>query len=89
MCRSRSVLFPGAPFPLAWLAAPAGLAAMLAGERLALELVFADAPGVAVMVRYVVATAIAYPLVVLGLSWCVGLKTRRGSGSGRGFGRLS
>lgn len=87
--RSRSVLFHGSPFPLEWLAAAAGFAAMLVGERLALDLILADAPGVAMMARYLVATALAYPLVVLGLSWCFGIRTPRGSGSGRGFGRLS
>lgn len=87
--RARSVLFHGAPFPLEWLAAAAGFAAMLVGMRLALELVFTDAPGIAVMVRALVATALAYPVVALGLSWCVELRMPRGSGSGRGFGRLS
>lgn len=87
--RARSVMFHGAPFPLEWLAATAGFAAILVGMRLALDLVLADAPAIAVMLRYLAATALAYPVVAFGLSWCVGLRMPRGSGSGRGFGRLS
>jgi rod shape-determining protein MreD len=72
--RIRAHLFWSAPFPLEWLAAAGGFAAMLAAEHLALEVVFADAPGLALSLRYLAATAAAYPLVVLGLVWCVGLR---------------
>ncbi len=87
--RSRAVFFHGSPFPLEWLGAVAGFAAMLIGMRLALELVFADVPTVAAMLHYLAATALAYPVVALGLGWGLGLRMPRGSGSGRGFGRIS
>ena len=83
------------PFPLEWLAATAAFAAMLAGMEIALALVFADRPGfAATLVRYGVTTALAYPLIVLGLTWCLNLRATRspaaaafrwgGSGEARG-----
>ena len=42
--------------------------------QLALALVFADGPGLAALARYAVTTALAYPLVVLGLVWCLNLR---------------
>ena len=50
---------------------------MLAGMRLALALVFVAPPGVGLLARYLLATAIAYPLVVLGLAWCLRLRAPR------------
>lgn len=75
--RHRAHLFWSAPFPLEWLAAAGGFAAMLAAEHLALAIVFAEPPGLALSLRYLAATAAAYPLVVLGLVWCVGLRAPR------------
>ena len=75
--RHRAHLFWSAPFALEWLAAAAGFAAMLAAEQLALEIVFAEPPGLALTLRYVGATAVAYPFVVLGLVWCAGLRAPR------------
>ena len=49
--------------------------------QLALALVFADGPGLAALARYAVTTALAYPLVVLGLVWCLNLRgTARAEG---------
>ncbi|HVL20663.1 MAG TPA: rod shape-determining protein MreD [Amaricoccus sp.] len=75
--RRRAILFHGAPFVLEWAAAVAGFALMLAGMRLALALVFVEPPGVGLLARYLLATAIAYPLVVLGLAWCLRLRAPR------------
>ena len=75
--RNRAHLFWSAPFPLEWLAAAAAFAALLAAEHLALALVFAEPPGLALALRYLAATAIAYPLVVLGLVWVAGLRAPR------------
>jgi rod shape-determining protein MreD len=61
------------PFPLEWLAVTLAFAAVLAGMTLALALVLADRPGAAALARYAVTTAMAYPLIVLGLAWCLRL----------------
>jgi rod shape-determining protein MreD len=57
----------GLPFPVEWLAASAGFAAMLAAMNLALVLTLAHPPGLAASAQYLLATALAYPLVVAGL----------------------
>ena len=75
--RHRAHLLWSAPFPLEWLAAAAGFAAMLAAEHLALAVVLADPPGLPLSLRYLAATAVAYPLVVLGLVWCGGVRAPR------------
>ena len=48
--------------------------AVLAAMQVALTLVFADGPGFAALVRYAVATLLAYPLIVFGLTWCLDLR---------------
>ena len=55
-------------------------AAVLAGMEVALALVFADGPGFAALARYARHHGLAYPLIVLGLTWCLGL----GDGSAKG-----
>ena len=77
--RVRAGRFSGVPFPVEWLAATVGFAAMLAGMQIALELVFARPPAIGTLVRHLVATALAYPIVVFGLTWCLGLRAVRGS----------
>ena len=72
--RRRAARFQARPFPLEWLAVTLAFAAMLAGMELALALVFADGPGFAALARYAVTTALAYPLIVLGLTWCLNLR---------------
>ncbi len=39
------------------------------------------------MLRYGIATALAYPLVVLGLTWCLGLRATRSPAAERSMGR--
>jgi rod shape-determining protein MreD len=75
--RRRALLFNGAPFVLEWGAAVAGFALMLLGMHLALELVFVEPPGLGPSGRHLLATAIAYPLVVLGLVWCLRVRAPR------------
>lgn len=72
--RLRAHLFWSAPFPLEWLAATAAFAALLAAQNLVLAFLFADPPGAALSLRHLAATAIAYPLVVLGLVWVAHLR---------------
>ncbi|HRO11337.1 rod shape-determining protein MreD [Amaricoccus sp.] len=72
--RRRAARFQSGPFLLEWLAMALAFAAVLAAMRLALALVFAEAPGLSMLVRYAVTTALAYPLVVLGLAWCLKLR---------------
>ena len=72
--RHRAHLFWSAPFPLEWLAAAGAFAALLAAEHLALSLVLSEPPGLALSLRSLGATAVAYPLVVLGLVWVAGLR---------------
>lgn len=76
--RGRAPALQSAPFLVEWVAAVAGYAAMLFGMRLVLGVTFADAPGLARLGLAVAATAVAYPLVVFGLVWCLGLRARGG-----------
>jgi rod shape-determining protein MreD len=85
--RHRAHLFWSAPFPLEWLAATGAFAAMLAAEHLALEVVFATPPGLALAARYFLATAVAYPFVVLGLTWCLGIRAPRAGDGDYALGR--
>jgi rod shape-determining protein MreD len=71
--RRRAARFQAGPFPLEWLAMTLAFVAVLGGMEIALALVFADGPGAAALVRYAVTTAMAYPLIVLGLTWCLHL----------------
>ena len=57
--------------------------------QLVLELVFAHPPGVAASLKYLLVTALAYPLVVLGLTWCLRLRAPRVSESAYILGRPS
>lgn len=75
--RRRAILFHGAPFPIEWIAATGAFAAMLAAMHLALTLVFATPPGFAPMAQHLLATAAAYPLLVLGLVWCLRVRAPR------------
>jgi rod shape-determining protein MreD len=84
--RRRPLGFGGS-FLLEWLAATAAFAAMLAGMELALALVFAERPGFAAMLRYGITTALAYPLVVFGLTWCLNLRATRSPAAERSMGR--
>jgi rod shape-determining protein MreD len=86
--RLRARRFHGSPFVLEWLAASVAFAAMLAGIEIALALVFADRPGFAAMLRYAITTALAYPLIVLGLAWCLNLRAPRSQAFGDPLGRL-
>lgn len=87
--RHRAHLFWSAPFPLEWLAAAGGFAAMLAAEHLALQVVFATPPGLELAARHLLATAVAYPLVVLGLTWCLGIRAPTARDGGRGMRRTT
>lgn len=80
--------FHGSPFPLEWLAAATGFAAVLGGMTLALALVLAPRPGLATLLPYLAATAIAYPLVVLGLTWCLRVRAPGAQRFGNPLGRL-
>ena len=71
--RARAGRFQSAPFLLEWLALGLAFSVVLAAMQVALTLVFADGPGLAALARYAVATLLAYPLIVLGLTWCLGL----------------
>lgn len=75
--RANAGVLRGTAFPLEWLAVTAGFAALLAGQRLILQLAFADGPGLAPALRYGLSTALAYPLVVALLHWVVGLRALR------------
>jgi rod shape-determining protein MreD len=85
--RRRAILFHGAPFVVEWAAAVAAFALMLLGMSLVLEAVMIAPPGLAPSLRHLAATAIAYPLVVLGLTWCLRLRAPRAVSAYR-LGRL-
>lgn len=85
--RVRAAAFHGTPFLIEWAAAMAGFALVLAGMNLALALVLASPPGLAPSLRYLVVTALAYPIVVLGLTWCLRLRAPKAPAP-RHLGRL-
>jgi rod shape-determining protein MreD len=85
--RRRAILFHGAPFVIEWAAAVAAFALMLLGMNLVLAAAMVAPPGLAPSLRHLTATAIAYPLVVLGLTWCLGLRAPRAVAAYR-LGRL-
>jgi rod shape-determining protein MreD len=87
--RVRAARFRGAPFVLEWMAAIAAFAAMLAGIDLVLRGTLAQGAGLAALAAHVVATAIAYPLVVAGLAWGLGLRAPRGVRPGDRLGRVA
>lgn len=72
--RARARVFHGAPFAFEWLAAVAGFAALVFGMRLVLGATFADAPTAARLAVAVLATGVTYPLVLLGLTWCLRIR---------------
>jgi rod shape-determining protein MreD len=67
----------GAAFVLEWLAVMTGFVAMLAGVELVMRLALAPGPGLGPSMRYVVSTAIAYPVVAAGLAFGLGLHPQR------------
>jgi rod shape-determining protein MreD len=85
--RRRALLFHGTPFVIEWAAAVVGFAALLFGMHVALELVLVAPPGLMPSARYLLATGIAYPLVVLGLTWCLRVRAPRAASAYR-IGRL-
>jgi rod shape-determining protein MreD len=78
--RLRGRLFHRSPFPLEWLAATLGFAAIMAAMHVALVMVMAPAPGLAMTLRHVLVTALTYPLIVFGLTWCLNLRAPRSQG---------
>lgn len=73
LLRARARLLRGAPFLVEWIAVALSFAAMLAGMEAVLRLVLAPAPGADLLMPHLVATALAYPLVVLALRGVLGL----------------
>ncbi len=67
----------GAHFVLEWLVAGVLFALVLAGTQLAMRVVFADAPPVGDLLRYVAATVIAYPVVALAVALALRPARRR------------
>ena len=86
--RAHPRRFHGTPFPLEWLAVAAGFAAILGAMWIALSLVFAGPPGLATLLPYFLATAIAYPLIVLGLTWCLRIRAPHAHRFGNPLGRF-
>lgn len=86
--RARARQLNELPFPAEWAVAGLAFAAVLALMRLALALTLADAPGLAGLGRYLLATLVAYPLVVLGVAWCLGIRAPRATRFGDPLGRI-
>lgn len=72
--RLRGARFQVGPFLLEWLAVALAFAAILAAMQVTLTLVLADRPGPPALARYALTTALAYPLTVFGLTWCLNLR---------------
>jgi rod shape-determining protein MreD len=87
--RRRATFFHGTPFLLEWLAAALGFAVILAAMQVTLVVLLAPAPGVPALGRHLVATALAYPVVVLGLTWCLRVRAPHAASPGHRPGRLS
>ncbi len=80
--RRAAPLVRGGPFALEWLAVGLGFALQLAIIIVGMRLSFLESPNVEVMLRYGIATMIAYPVVCLALAWGPGLRApRAGSGA--------
>lgn len=75
--RAESPRLQGGAFLVEWLAVTLGFAGMLAAIALMLRLSFADGPGLPGLLRHLAATGLAYPLVVAGLVWVLGLGAPR------------
>lgn len=86
--RQRARLFWGVPFALEWLAVLLAFAVLLAVENLVLAVAFVPPPGLVISLQHLAATAVAYPLVVLGLTWCLGVRAPEGTARMAG-GRMS
>jgi rod shape-determining protein MreD len=86
--RTRARLFHGSPFVIEWLAATVVFAAVLGAMQLVLTILAAHPPGLGPLSRHLLATALAYPLVVLGLTWCLRLRAPQAQASGNPLGRL-
>jgi len=74
--RANARFFRGAPFVIEWLAATVLFASALAGVEAILRLAMTEGPTLGAAARHVVATAIAYPLVVFCLTRLPGLRSR-------------
>jgi rod shape-determining protein MreD len=74
--RARAATLANTRFATEWLAATLGFAAILAAMQVALTLTLAPAPGLRPALLYLGVTAGAYPLVVLGLTWCLAIRFR-------------
>jgi rod shape-determining protein MreD len=84
--RARRGLLHGLPFVAEWLAAAAAFAVVLGAMQLALVLTFADPPGLAASLGHLLATALAYPLLVAGLA--LGLNLRAPAAARHSLGRV-
>lgn len=74
--RANAALFRGTPFVIEWLAAAALFALALAGMEAVLRLALAEGPTLGAAARHLVATAIAYPLVVFCLTRLPAMRMR-------------
>jgi len=74
--RANARFFRGTPFMVEWLAAVALFTLALAGMEAILRLAMADGPTLGAAARHVVATAVAYPLVVFCLTRLPGMRMR-------------
>lgn len=86
--RQRGRLFWGAPFPLEWVAVVLAFAFMLGLEHLVLMVAFMPSPGLSTSLHHLAATAVSYPIVVLGITWCLGVRAPEGTARMAG-GRMS
>ena len=81
--RVRSPRFQAGRVLVEWLAVTLAFALVLLAMQAALVLVLAPGPGLATLLRYALTTALAYPLIVIGLTWCLDLRGTRALGGAR------
>lgn len=87
--RGNAGVLRSGPFLMEWLAVAALALAWAVGAHVALKLVFLDGPGLGPLLREALATALAYPLVVLALAFGLGMRSRRAGAPPGRTGRLS
>ncbi|MFO1104647.1 MAG: rod shape-determining protein MreD [Amaricoccus sp.] len=75
--RIESARLRSGPFLLEWLLVTLCFALVLTWTEILLRLSFAAGPGFGAALRHLGATALAYPLVVAGLVWLLGLRAPR------------
>lgn len=87
--RASAASFANGPFVAEWASAAMLALAVMLGAQVALEITFADGPGLDALLRSAAATALAYPFVVALLAFGLGMRGARRPRDGDRLGRIA